>query len=68
MNGEDLIVGQWYRSPEAKGQVFRYDGRGPDDSYVFSKFVGDHESPGELLATIEIYNLESLQPCLSDGG
>jgi len=55
--------GSWFRSPAAKGTLFRYEGQGPDGAYIFSKFNSrDPNNPGELVTTIEIYNLDAMEP------
>lgn len=62
MDDEELVFGDWYMSPQSKAQLFRYEGRNVD-AYVFSKFNSrDPKNPGELVTTIEIYNLDALEP------
>ncbi len=67
MTPSDLEINGWYRSPKSKGQLFRYEktvSNGPlAGAYVFSKFNSlDPEDPGEVVTTIEIFNLADLEP------
>ncbi len=63
MNSEDLEQGGWYRSTSKPTRIFRYEGVAPDGAYVFSRFNGNSpETAGELVDTIEIFNLDELEP------
>ena len=63
MRSSDLVVGHWYRSPSARGMVFRYEGQGLSGAYVFSKFKAATPSEAGVVATtIEIWNLDALEP------
>lgn len=53
------VVGSWWRTSQARGQVFRYDGRTPKGAYRFTKFAEDRET---ILSCIEIFNLEPMEP------
>ena len=45
--------------------VFRYDGQAPGGAYVFSKFkAATPAEAGDVVATIEIWNLTALEPWL----
>lgn len=67
MTTDDLVINQWYRSPKSRGQLFLYEGVKADGpyagAYVFSKFNSlDPKNPGEVVTTIEIFNLDDLEP------
>ena len=52
----------WWTSRNAPELLFRYEGRN-GDAYIFSKFSGGSpDDPGDLLGTVEVYNLEALEP------
>lgn len=59
-----LEVGAWYRAPQSQTYLFRYEGQATDGAYVFSRFTGtDPGAPGDDVTTIEIYNVDELEPC-----
>ena len=62
MQGEDLQKGGWYCSPKSPN-LFRFEGTNAEGAYVFSRFNGTNpESPGELVTTIEIHNVDEFEP------
>lgn len=64
MTADDLEVGAWYCSPQSPTHLLRYEGQAADGAYVFSRFKGmDPEDPGDDVTTIEIYNVDELEPC-----
>ena len=63
MHDADLQTGGWYVSSTTGRQLLRYEGRNNENAFVFSKFSGDDpELLGKLLGTVEIYNVEPLEP------
>jgi hypothetical protein len=64
MTADDLEVGAWYRSPQSPTHLLRYEGQATNGAYIFSRFTGtDPGDPGENVTTIEIYNVDELEPC-----
>ena len=57
---EQPVVGSWWRSSHARGQVFRYDGVTPKGAYRFTKF--NKVDRTAVVSEIEIFNLEPLEP------
>lgn len=56
---EEPVVGSWWVSPRARGQLFRYDGRTSEGAYRFSRFSEDRKT---VISQIEIFNLTEMQP------
>lgn len=53
------VVGSWWRSSRARGQLFRFEGVTPGGAYRFTKFSGDKAT---VITVIEIWNLDSMEP------
>ncbi len=68
MTVDELRKGDWYApaSSASTSRLFRYEGQAPSGGYIFSRFnSGDPEEPGEVIDTIEIFNLDGLEPLVS---
>jgi|GEM_PF-5856024 len=53
------VVGSWWRSTHARGQLFRYDGKTSKGAYRFTKF--SEADRMTVLSEIEIFNLEPME-------
>lgn len=53
------VVGSWWRSARARGQLFRFDGMTPEGAFRFTKFNEDRKT---VVSEIEIFNLGDLEP------
>jgi hypothetical protein len=54
------VVGTWWRSERARGQLFRYRGRTSSGAYRFAKYSESDRST--VLSEIEIFNLDEMEP------
>lgn len=56
---KEPVVGSWWRSTRARGQLFRYDGKTSEGAFRFTKF---NEDRTVVISEIEIFNLDSMEP------